>query len=680
MFKLLLCSSFLFATQNHFTIIDCAVPASVSEDPLDFSSLELLEASNPEDVLSKRIGDLRVDAAAMERSFGNDVDIVEWPVLNNVNRFIETLKDVNPFSYSSGDEDSSVDLYKSLGTMQAFENDIQKLALSLVRDSSSQNSIGENINRLHEISAVVLSLEHFLSNSPQQSFDLLPEEFHRQLPEILSKTAGALGDVRAIVGNIPGDKESPLESFSSAVQTRSIASSGEANASKNSKIKSKSRRNMVLSGDDDEDQDMKRGSKAEYEMRARGYHGFLAEDKKVNRMLHEPGGRAVNMLDSSFLFHGFKSYDFFPHGNFQSYNHHSPNHSVFGGGQRRLNAEGQCDEPSYEELKAGRCTRLRDCAEKYTKYDLFMYYFGSDVDENSGEFVDADAVKYFDEIDIEKKFDRIKSSDIVSSDESNHIHLFSFLFMRFSTFYFHQTCDELLQEFHNFDESKGKWMGGSVTSICRGWGTTKSVSLQAIYNMVRTKYYITGDQMGDKFRHVVPKPSEFSAEDVAFTVNGEEGNELKEYFPIYLRPSLIGDFTTYRTSTGKLGQPIIVLDSPVELLPFTMDVSDFNVLEQSISDVTLSLPCLNGGSNRVCLNSDESVEVDLLMGDFYLQSPPRSPNFMLDILFQRVYTIYDFNAFKMVGEIYDEFKTCVVSRFHHNEISECCFLNVLHFL
>lgn len=24
-------------------------------------------------------------------------------------------------------------------------------------------------------------------------------------------------------------------------------------------------------------------------------------------------------------------------------------------------------------------------------------------------------------------------------------------------------------------------MGGSVTSICRGWGTTKSVSLQAIY-------------------------------------------------------------------------------------------------------------------------------------------------------------------------------------------------------
>ena len=221
-------------------------------------------------------------------------------------------------------------------------------------------------------------------------------------------------------------------------------------------------------------------------------------------------------------------------------------------------------------------------------------------------------------------------------------------------------------------------MGGSVTSICRGWGTTKNVSLQAIYNMVRTKYYITGDQMGEMFRHVVPKPSEFSAEDVAFTVNGEEGNELKEYFPIYLRPSLIGEITTYRTSTGKLGQPIIVLDSATAL-PFTMDVSYFNVYEQfDFSDVTLRLPCLNGGSNRVCLSSDESVEVDLLMGDFYLRSPPRFPNLLIDILVQRVYTIYDFNAFKMVGEIYDEFKTCVVSRFHHNEISESCFLNVLH--
>ena len=37
-------------------------------------------------------------------------------------------------------------------------------------------------------------------------------------------------------------------------------------------------------------------------------------------------------------------------------------------------------------------------------------------------------------------------------------------------------CDKLLQEFHRFDEGigiDGKWGGGSVTSVCRGWGSTK---------------------------------------------------------------------------------------------------------------------------------------------------------------------------------------------------------------
>ena len=37
-------------------------------------------------------------------------------------------------------------------------------------------------------------------------------------------------------------------------------------------------------------------------------------------------------------------------------------------------------------------------------------------------------------------------------------------------------CDELLQEYHRFDEGiglDGKWAGGSVTGVCRGWGSTK---------------------------------------------------------------------------------------------------------------------------------------------------------------------------------------------------------------
>ena len=37
-------------------------------------------------------------------------------------------------------------------------------------------------------------------------------------------------------------------------------------------------------------------------------------------------------------------------------------------------------------------------------------------------------------------------------------------------------CEQLLQEFHRFDEGlsvAGKWQGGTVTGVCRGWGTSK---------------------------------------------------------------------------------------------------------------------------------------------------------------------------------------------------------------
>ena len=37
-------------------------------------------------------------------------------------------------------------------------------------------------------------------------------------------------------------------------------------------------------------------------------------------------------------------------------------------------------------------------------------------------------------------------------------------------------CDNLLREFHRVDEGlgiAGKWAGGSVTGVCRGWGTSK---------------------------------------------------------------------------------------------------------------------------------------------------------------------------------------------------------------
>jgi hypothetical protein len=41
-------------------------------------------------------------------------------------------------------------------------------------------------------------------------------------------------------------------------------------------------------------------------------------------------------------------------------------------------------------------------------------------------------------------------------------------------------CDQLLQHFHRVDEDlsiQGKWQGGSVTSVCKGWGTEKVISI-----------------------------------------------------------------------------------------------------------------------------------------------------------------------------------------------------------
>ncbi len=38
------------------------------------------------------------------------------------------------------------------------------------------------------------------------------------------------------------------------------------------------------------------------------------------------------------------------------------------------------------------------------------------------------------------------------------------------------SCDQLLQQFHRVDEELsilGKWQGGSVAGVCRGWGTSK---------------------------------------------------------------------------------------------------------------------------------------------------------------------------------------------------------------
>ena len=68
-----------------------------------------------------------------------------------------------------------------------------------------------------------------------------------------------------------------------------------------------------------------------------------------------------------------------------------------GGGQqhRRLNhANGQCVAPAGDtmygaKLKHEQCLRLAGCAKNYNLYDLFVYFFGDDIDFDTGS-IDKD--------------------------------------------------------------------------------------------------------------------------------------------------------------------------------------------------------------------------------------------------------------------------------------------------
>jgi hypothetical protein len=69
-----------------------------------------------------------------------------------------------------------------------------------------------------------------------------------------------------------------------------------------------------------------------------------------------------------------------------------------GGGQqhRRLNhANGQCAAPAGDltwyglQLKEEQCFRLAECTKNYNLYDLFVYFFGDDIDFDTGS-IDKD--------------------------------------------------------------------------------------------------------------------------------------------------------------------------------------------------------------------------------------------------------------------------------------------------
>ena len=104
-----------------------------------------------------------------------------------------------------------------------------------------------------------------------------------------------------------------------------------------------------------------------------------------------------------------------------------------------------------------------------------------------GADVIVEKVKIYNRVDCCKE--RLSNS-IVSLKDSQGTTQYSFRIgdaTGSATFEF-GLCDQLLQQFHRFDEElsiQGKWQGGSVTGVCRGWGTNKVRSMIVHYSLGR---------------------------------------------------------------------------------------------------------------------------------------------------------------------------------------------------
>ena len=152
--------------------------------------------------------------------------------------------------------------------------------------------------------------------------------------------------------------------------------------------------------------------------------------------------------------------------------------------RRRLNTKANSfcasveDEASQNLQKNAQCARLAECAKDYSLYDLFVYIYGDDIDFTTGT-IDK-RVEAFNEINIRTKLQRIKdfSANLLGPSPEQ------------------EKCNELLRQFHRFDEEIGAfggiWQGGSVTSVCRGQGTSKFLSLQSIAQIMISLYKSPG--------------------------------------------------------------------------------------------------------------------------------------------------------------------------------------------
>ena len=146
-----------------------------------------------------------------------------------------------------------------------------------------------------------------------------------------------------------------------------------------------------------------------------------------------------------------------------------------GGHRRRLAVTGEiCVDidklPTKElEYKKRQCRRLLDCVSQYSLYDLFVYFFADDIGA-LGLVQKEEKVIVWDENFLVGTGESIQMKIKTLTDSLRRLNFTD------TDISWVGQCDDLLKEFHKFNEGaseSGRWQGGTVTQVCKGWSTSK---------------------------------------------------------------------------------------------------------------------------------------------------------------------------------------------------------------
>lgn len=172
-------------------------------------------------------------------------------------------------------------------------------------------------------------------------------------------------------------------------------------------------------------------------------------------------------------------------------------------------------------------------------------------------------------------------------------------------------------------------MPGSVTSICRSWGTTKNVSLKSIYNFLRYRFMYNDfldqtwkEPKGPFFEIVLGVPP---LNQHNFMI--ESGGINSDYYEIFIVSN------EGLNSEGK-----------VEIK--TKD-GDFEVIDCDSGGIS------NSGSKPGCVYGFDPKDYGFDEGKFSIR---------LNDAGYLKYAIYDYRALRAIGMMYDEVLACAVSR------------------